>query len=226
MTTTSNIATATSALDQYKRTETATQSDEMGQDEFLQLLVAQLNNQNPLEPQENGEFVAQLAQLSTVEGIDKLNSTVENIFTDYQSGQALQASSLVGRSVMLETDKAVVDTSGEFLGSVSLPSSSANVYVNVYNTAGTMVRQIELGQQAAGDVDFSWDGKDSAGAVAPAGTYRFEALSSNNGSTTALSTLLPARVSSVTLGQDGGEMMLNIAGVGSMALSKVQVVGQ
>ncbi|MFC3606714.1 flagellar hook assembly protein FlgD [Stutzerimonas tarimensis] len=224
---TSAIGAGSSVLDQYQiQSDRNAKDGELGKDQFLQLLVAQLNNQNPLEPQSNGEFIAQLAQFSTVEGVEKLNSSVQSILTGYQSSQALQASSLVGRKVIVPTSQAVVDTSQTFRANTVLPISSSNVYVNVYDTAGSQVSRINLGQQSAGTVSFMWDGKDSSGATLPPGTYRFEAQASYDEETQALHTLLPANVDSVTLGQNGGELMLNLAGIGSVALSQVQIIGQ
>ncbi|MCO1669715.1 flagellar biosynthesis protein FlgD, partial [Pseudomonas aeruginosa] len=104
--------------------------------------------------------------------------------------------------------------------------SSSNVWVNVYDDKGTVVNRINLGQQSAGSVSFMWDGKDSSGKVMPPGTYKFEAQTSIDGKTYGLQTYLPANVDSVTLGQNGGELMLNLAGLGSIPLSKVQIIGQ
>lgn len=224
----SNVASTAdtqSVLDQYSL-KTETKSKDLGKNEFLELLVAQLNNQDPLAPQENGEFIAQLAQFSTVEGVEKLNSSMGTLLSGYQSSQALQASSLVGRKVIVPSEKAVVDTAETFKASASLPVSSSNVWVNVYDDAGTLVNRIQLGQQSAGSVSFMWDGKDSSGKLMPPGTYKFEAQAEVEGETKALYTMLPANVDSVTLGQNGGELMLNLAGIGSVGLSKVQVIGQ
>ncbi|MGE8499350.1 MAG: flagellar hook assembly protein FlgD [Pseudomonas sp.] len=215
---------AGSVLDQYQIKQDTTQNKNLGKNEFLNLLVAQLNNQNPLEPQGNGEFIAQLAQFSQVEGIEKLNSSMESLLSGYQSSQALQASSLVGRKVIIPSDKAVVDTSESFKASLLLPVSSSNVYVNVYDSAGAVVNRINLGAQEAGNVSFIWDGKDADGKVMPPGTYKFEAQAAYNGETKGLYTMLPANVDSVTLG--GNELMLNLAGLGSVPLSQVQVIGQ
>lgn len=214
------------ALDQYQIKQDTTQNKELGKNEFLNLLVAQLNNQNPLEPQGNGEFIAQLAQFSQVEGIQELNSSMTSLLSGYQSSQALQASSLVGRKVIIPSEKAVVDTSETFKGSVVLPVSSSNVYVNVYDSAGAVVNRVNLGQQSAGNVSFMWDGKDSSGKVMPPGTYKFEAQATYPEGTKGLYTMLPANVDSVTLGQGGGELMLNLAGLGAVPLSQVQIIGQ
>ena len=221
-----SVSGVSSALEQYQIKQDTTQKKDLGKNEFLELLVAQLNNQNPLEPQENGEFIAQLAQFSQVEGIEKLNTSMGSLLSGYQSSQALQASSLVGRKVIVPTEKAVVDTSETFKGSLVLPVTSSNVYVNVYDSAGKAVSRVNLGQQAAGNVSFMWDGKDSSGNVLPPGTYKFEAQATYADGTKGLYTLLPANVDSVVLGQNGGEMRLNLAGIGSVPLSQVQTIGQ
>lgn len=218
---------SSSVLDQYKlKDNDKTKDSSLGKDQFLQLLVAQMNNQNPLDPQTNSEFVAQLAQFSTVEGLDNLNTSVESILSSTQSSQALQASSLVGRKVIVTTNKAVVDTSETMKGSINLTGASTNVYVNVVDSKGNTVNRINLGAQNAGQVSFMWDGKDSSGNVAPNGTYTFQAEAAIDGKTVAMSTNLPANVDSVTLGLNGAEMTLNLAGLGSVALSKVKVIGQ
>ncbi len=222
----SSVNAASTVLDQYQVKDSEPKSKELGKNEFLNLLVAQLNNQDPLSPQDNGEFIAQLAQFSTVEGVDKLNTSMESMLSGYQSSQALQASSLVGRKVIIPTDKAMIDTSETFKASMVLPTASSNVYVNVYDSAGSVVNRINMGQQAAGNVSFMWDGKDSSGNLLPPGAYKFEAQASYGAETKGLTTMLPANVDSVTLGQNGGELMLNLAGLGSIGLSKIQVIGQ
>ena len=222
----SSVNAAGTVLDQYQIKDAEPKSKELGKNEFLNLLVAQLNNQDPLSPQDNGEFIAQLAQFSTVEGVDKLNTSMESMLSGYQSSQALQASSLVGRKVIVPTDKAMVDTSETFKASMVLPAASSNVYVNVYDSAGSVVNRINMGQQAAGNVSFMWDGKDASGNLLPPGAYKFEAQASYGAETKGLTTMLPANVDSVTLGQSGGELMLNLAGLGSIRLYTIQVIGQ
>ena len=223
---TAGINAAGAVMEQYKHSTQAGGKEELGKNEFLELLVAQLNNQNPLEPQSNGEFIAQLAQFSTVEGVEKLNSSVESIMSGFQSSQALQASSLVGRKVIIPSEKAVVDTSETFKASLVLPQSSSNVFVNVYAADGSLATRINMGAQEAGQVSFMWDGKNSDGETMPPGTYKFEEQASIDGENKGLYTLLPANVDSVTLGQGNGELLLNLAGLGSVPLSQVQIIGQ
>lgn len=205
----------------------ATGNQSLGKDAFLQLLVTQLKNQNPLSPQDNGAFVAQLAQFSSLEGINTLNDSVNNISSNFSSSQALQASSLVGRSIIIQTDKAMVDTSKSMNGSVEVPSAVGNVSVKITDKDGNVVRTVDMGAQSAGSQSFIWDGKNDKGEVAPAGTYTFNASTKNDkGDSVSLATSLPATVTSVTLSKTGGEMLLNLAGgMGRVKLSQIQTIG-
>jgi len=223
MSVSNNVAVGNSVLDQYKfDTDREPKSDELGKDQFLELLVAQMNNQDPLSPQENGEFIAQLAQFSTVEGIENMNTSMEALLSGYQSSQALQASSLVGRTVIVPSDQAIVDTATGVEGQFALPEDSGAVSIKVLDSAGSLVNTINMGDLKAGMHDFKWDGKDGSGNVLPPGAYTFEATAAVCGTTKQLATLLPANVDSVSLGAgNNGELLLNVAGLGSISLSNV-----
>ncbi|MCL5042336.1 MAG: flagellar hook assembly protein FlgD [Gammaproteobacteria bacterium] len=224
----SSLATGESVLDKYQVDQSRfAKGDELGKDQFLQLLVAQLNNQDPLSPQENGEFIAQLAQFSTVEGIDNLNKSMESLLGGYQSSQALQASSLVGRSVTVPTSRAMVDTTTGLTGELVLNKPSEHVSVSVYDDSGSLVTNLNLGSQKAGLHKFTWDGTDDNGNILPPGRYKFEANAVLDGENKQLATLLPANVDSVSLGMGkNGEMVLNLSGLGSMGLSEVFSIGR
>ena len=216
-TTTDGIAAATNS---------ATGKKALGKDSFMQLLVTQLKNQNPLDPQNNSEFVAQLAQFSSLEGITTLNDSVTAIAGNYKSTQALQASSLVGRSVIVQSGSTQVDTTKSLSGSISVPSSVSAVKVAITDKDGKTVKTIDLGAQSAGTSSFTWDGTKTDGTKADPGTYTFAATTSIDNTSVALVTYLPATVNSVTISQTGGELMLNLAGLSSpIALSKVQTIG-
>ena len=207
-------------------TSSLTGSSSLGKDSFLQLLVTQMQNQNPLDPQDNSEFVAQLAQFSSLETMQNLSTSVDSISTMYQSSQALQASSLVGRSVTVDAGSTYVDTSKAMTGSVVLPSSSSDTTVKIYDSTGTnVVRTIDLGTQKAGTTAFSWDGKDDSGAAVEAGNYSFVANGKLDGKGTQLSTYLPATVNSVTMGTTGSDMTLNLAGGTQVALANIKQIG-
>jgi flagellar basal-body rod modification protein FlgD len=230
-TTNSTTATGAAALAQYQATTSTTDSSTgtagsaLGKDAFLQLLVTQLKNQDPLSPTDNTQFVSQMAQFSSLESMQNLNTTVDSLATTYQSSQALQASSLVGRSVVVATDSAVLDPTKGITGSVDVSAASSATSVNVYDSAGNVIDTIDLGGQAAGSSSFTWDGLDSSGVAQAAGTYSFKATSTISGTATAQTTYLPATVNSVTMATtSGGEMTLNLAGLGSVALSAVKTI--
>lgn len=206
-----------------KKKEATTPSSELGKDAFLRLMITQMKNQNPLEPQANAEFVAQLAQFSSLEGITNLNETVSSLASGFQSNQALQASALVGRTVKIETDKAYLPEGGFVYGTVDLPASTASVRLNIYNTKGEMVYQEELGAQAAGELAFAWDGELEDGTTLAPGAYRFEAIATIDGKPEQVATYLSANVNSVTVGANQS-MTLNINGIGPMALSEIKEI--
>jgi len=208
-----------------KTGDSATGASTLGKDSFLQLLVTQMQNQNPLDPQDNSEFVSQLAQFSSLETMQNLSTSVDAIGGMYQSSQALQASSLVGRSVIVDSGSTNVDTTKGMTGQVVLPSTSTVTNVDVYDSKGTIVRTIDLGEQKAGKASFTWDGKDDAGQTLATGNYSFKASGSLDGTKTGLTTYLPATVTSVTMGSAGSSMTLNLANGENIALSKVQQIG-
>ncbi|PBP53655.1 flagellar hook assembly protein FlgD [Pseudomonas syringae] len=223
--TTANSVSSTFLNTLQNPTPTATNSTgTLGKDSFLQLLVTQMKNQNPLDPQDNTQFVAQLAQFSSLEGMQNLTSTVDTIASSYKSSQALQASSLVGRSVIIDASSTSVDTTKGLTGSIVVPSESSLTTVKVYDSQSNLVDSVDLGTQKAGTTSFAWDGTDSSGTQLPSGTYTFKAEGSIQGKNTQLSTYLPATVNSVTMGVNGAETTLNLAS-GSVALSKVQTIG-
>ncbi|MCY1404475.1 Basal-body rod modification protein FlgD [compost metagenome] len=201
-------------------------SNNLGKDSFLQLLVTQMNNQNPLEPQDNTAFVSQLAQFSSLESMQNLDGTLGSFYSAFQSSQALQASSLVGRSVIVASDKAQLESGESLDGSFAMPASGDGVTVKIYDESGELVRTLDLGTQKAGSADFSWDGKDEDGNFVSGGIYKFKASASFDGTSVDLATYLPATVNSVTLGQNGEGMILNLAGIGGVRASSVQTIGK
>lgn len=227
--TTSNIL---SNLNISHKNKDAPKDNELGQTAFLELMITQMNHQDPLSPQDNTEFVAQLAQFSSVEGLERLNKNFQGFSNSFMSNQALQASSLVGRSVTIPTDKAQLAQGGIVSGSVDMESSVGDVNVNVYNQSGALVAEIPVGDQPAGEMVFRWDGQHmevngkltdwSAGEEPlPAGDYTFEVFAKQGGDTQQLETALSANVNSVTMGADGN-LTLNLAGIGAVNIAQVK----
>lgn len=225
--TSNSILSSLNAGSSSSSSTSETGTSALGKDSFLQLLVTQLNNQNPLDPQDNTQFVSQLAQFSSLESMENLDTTLGNFYSSFQSSQALQASSLVGRSVIVNSSKVQVDDpSAGVQGSLVMPSNGDGVTLKIYDSDGGLVRTIDMGSQKSGSIDFNWDGNDDSGEQVASGTYTVKATATLDGTSTALTTYLPATVNSVTLGQSGGEMTLNLAGIGSVSASSIQTIGK
>lgn len=211
---------------QQRESASNAKRNEMGKDEFMKLLIAQLENQDPLQPTDNTEFIAQMAQFSSLEGITNLNQTVNQFATSLQSTQALQASTLVGRSVQVVSDVAVLEEGKEVNGTLDLKESSADVFVAVYASNGEYLGDISLGSQQAGQVSFNWNGLDTNGEPFPPGKYQFRAYANNNGNNQSVELYLPQKVNSVALNAGArGEILLNLNGYSEpVSLSQVKVI--
>ncbi|HED33368.1 MAG TPA: flagellar hook assembly protein FlgD, partial [Gammaproteobacteria bacterium] len=131
---------------------------ELGQNDFLKLMTTQLSNQDPLEPMDNGEFMGQIAQFGAVDGINNLLASFNDLAANLQSSQALQASNIIGREVLVNHDQGYLPQGGVLQGAVELDSSSSNVAVNIYDATGEVLGRVDLGAQPAGLVQFNWDG--------------------------------------------------------------------
>ncbi len=218
---TSTSSTALSrVLSDYAHKEPEKKGNEMGRNEFLKLLVAQLENQDPTSPQDNGEFVAQLAQFSSLEESQKLTQGFEQFAASFQSTQTLQATSLVGRPVHVKSDFTMLDSSNavSVLAEMDSPMASANL--SVYNRSGELVDSFQLGAQNSGRNEFIWTGENAAGERFPPGQYSFNVTGSMGGEATSVPLYLSANVNSVTI-EPGGSLKLNLAGIGPTSLDEV-----
>jgi flagellar basal-body rod modification protein FlgD len=177
---------------------------ELGQDAFLQLMVTQLQNQDPTKPLEANEFVGQLAQFSSVASLADVSRSVGQLSDAIYANQAVQASGLIGRTVLVGGNTGTLAAGQPLAGGVELPFATSRAVVRVFNGAGEVVRQLPLGSQNAGLARFAWDGRDSTGAALPPGTYRFAAaiLPQAGQAERAIDTYAATRVTSVALSTD------------------------
>lgn len=197
----------------------------LGGTDFLTLMLAQLQNQDPTSPVDSNEFLSQLASLSEVQGINQLNTSFASLSNSLVSNQALQASSLLGHQALVASSTASLATAGGTVtGAVSVPQTSSSVVLNITNSAGVLVNSINLGAQSAGLADFSWNGQTSSGSAAPAGTYSLSAQVNGVSGGSAVTTLVSGTVDSVTMGSGATGLTLNIAGLGSVPFSSVQQI--
>lgn len=180
----------------------STAAPESGQDRFLTLLVAQMKNQDPLNPLDNAQVTSQLAQINTVNGIEKLNQTLTKLLDSNQNTQALQAASVVGRDVLVEGNGMVL-AGGSARAGFELADAADQVSVTVSSAGGQVVHRATLANLAAGIHTFEWDGKTDAGAAAAAGNYSFAVSAKQGGSDAKVQALAVSRVDGVSNGSNG-----------------------
>ena len=197
----------------------------LGGADFLTLMLAQLKNQDPTSPVDSNTFLTQLAQLSEVQGITQLNTSFSTLSNSLSSGQALQASSLLGHQALVSSTTATLAANGTVTGAVNVPQTTSQVVLNVSDGSGALVRQISLGAQSSGLASFTWDGKQQDGSQAPPGTYTLTATYAGQTSSSAdAATLVNGTVESVSMGAGSAGMTLNVAGVGSVPFSSLQQI--
>ncbi len=194
---------------------------ETTQDSFLKLLVTQLKNQDPLNPMDNAQITSQMAQLSTVSGIDRLNTTLQTLADSFSAGQSLQATAMIGRSVLVPGSTLELQD-GTATGGVDLPQAADKVVISIQDGSGQLVDSVDLGAQAAGVLNFQWDGVVNSGASAIPGSYSFTVKATQGANKIDATALALGLVDSVTRGKTGAS--LNVKAMGTVALSDVKQV--
>lgn len=191
------------------------------QDRFLKLLVTQMKNQDPLNPMDNAQVTSQMAQLSTVTGIDKLNDTLKALSDSMTGNQSLQAAGMIGRGVLVP-GKGIDLSKGSGFGGVDLAQSVGKLDVAIYDKAGALIRNIQLGAQPAGLVNWQWDGKDNSGAVMADGHYTFSVDAAQEKEKVDAAPLQFGMVNRVT--QDKQGVTLGVGQLDGVALSQIRQI--
>lgn len=177
-------------------------------DEFLRLFVTQLKNQNPLSPMDSTGFTSQLAQFSSLEQLTNLNASMSNLIQYQNSIQNVMAIDMIGKSVEVSGNQ--VNLSGSAAINFALPGAAAKTTLSIYNSSGACVRKIELGQQSAGSVKYTWDGKNDAGATLPDGQYTFGVSAADaKGVAVPATTLMFGTVTGITFEDSTTYLVLN-----------------
>jgi flagellar basal-body rod modification protein FlgD len=198
----------------------ASATDE-AQNRFMTLLVTQMKNQDPLNPMDNAQITSQLAQLSTVTGIDKLNTTVQSLMGSFQSNQSIQAAGMIGHGVLTSGSSMQLSSGVGVLG-VELTGPVDTLKVAIKDGAGNVVRNISLGAQEAGVLPLQWDGTTDTGATAPDGAYSFSVTATQGGQSATANPLAFGQVTSVSTNSKG--VSLNVPGVGAVSLTDIRQI--
>jgi len=201
---------------------TAKATSAEGQGRFLKLLTTQLRNQDPLNPMDNAQMTSQLAQISTVDGITRLNATLEKLVGSQQGAETLQAAVLVGRDVLVEGKSLQVAGAGA-AGGVELGADADRVEVTIRNANGIPVRTISLGELDAGTHKFAWDGKSTNGTQAVDGKYTIS-VSATRGSETVKTTALALSTVNSVLRTGSGSVSLDVGSGNLVSLSDIKQI--
>lgn len=212
-----NNASGTSAADIYaslngdkKTTSSATADME---NRFLTLLTTQLKNQDPLNPLDNAQVTSQLAQINTVNGIEKLNSTLGKLLSAYDDSKTMQAAAMIGKNVLVPGNNLVATADGGAVGGVTLASDADKVVVKILDSTGKVVQTEDLGAKKAGNFGFAWDGKDADGKAVAAGKYTFSVEATKGDQKITATALQLGTVSALVRGKSGFQLDLGDAGI-------------
>ncbi len=215
----------TASLDQYSINTLVNQSgkSELGQDEFMKLMLAQLQSQDPFKPADNGEFIAQMAQFSTVAGIDEMNNSLQALSSSLGNYQTLQYANLVGRSVLVSTNTFNLNEENSVEG-VYKADSTSSVTASIYNSAGEVVHQIDLGIQGSGQHAFAWDGLLEDGSRVEPGDYLISIDYGTDEAAVSAEVMIKQEIESVNLSTNNGETVLNTVDGLSLTLSEIDQI--
>ncbi|CCN85123.1 putative Flagellar basal-body rod modification protein FlgD [Vibrio nigripulchritudo SFn27] len=214
-------------LQEQNKPEKTTGQNDLKQEDFLSLLTKQLAQQDPFKPVSNDQMIAQMASFATVDGIGKMNNQFESLNSSMTSNQALQASSLVGRDVLVPGAAGMKPDNAGMSAMVKIPQALDNLFVRIENAQGQLVRTLDVGAKPAGDAKVEWDGLDENGNPLPGGKYAVKAGGLLDGETREFEVSTYANVNSVLLGKGDGNVLLNLAGFESpVRLAEVLEVGK
>lgn len=208
-----------SSLNGVKEKTTTTVEDQ--QSRFLKLLTTQLKNQDPLNPMDNAQTTSQLAQISTVDGIERLNSTLSSLMGNMSSSDALQAANMVGRSVLVPGSSMLV-ASGMGVGGIQLESGADKVSVTITDKNGLELKRLDMGALEAGTHELVWDGKNESGTVVADGSYTMKVTAYMGDAKVVASPLELATVNSVVTG--GSELELDLGKLGRVSMSDIKLI--
>ena len=225
MATAATSATGNPAADIYSALNVArdnkSSATEDIQNRFLTLLTAQLKNQDPTSPMDSAQMTSQLAQISTVDGIERLNATLQKMLGNTADAQAMQAAALVGRGVLVPGSTLQL-VEGAAVGALELAGPADEVIVTVKDASGLVQRTLNLGALPAGVNGFAWDGKNDAGAPVADGSFSMSIAAEQGGKKVTATALALGMVSSITRGAQG--MTVNVGSLGAFGLADIKEI--
>ncbi len=203
---------------------TAASRDQLGQADFLRLLTTQLQHQDPLNPADNGAFIAQMAQFAQVSGLSRIEAAVGDLGARLDDSRLSAATGYIGKNVLIAASRAQPDPAGHVSGALDLSQVSEQLVVRIRTDNGALIREIDLGPQSPGRIPFVWDGRDQSGQMVDADIVQVEAEARTADGILPLAPLVHARVTAVSLGAGDQPIAVNIAGQGNLPLSAIHEI--
>lgn len=219
----SSIGKTSSYVAAEQAASTSKNSSYLDQEDFLELLTTQLSNQDPTSPVDNSQMVTTMSQLSIVQNLNTITEGMDNVVNAISSSSALSASSLVGRSVLTDSNTGFFDGTSALTAKIDAGDGANNLKITITDEQGSVVGTYTA-DAGSGSMDFSWDGTDSEGNKLPAGVYTISAVGEQGGANVSLPVSTYAVVGSVTLGSTASDTMLSLVGYGNVKLSEVSEI--
>ena len=199
--------------------------DELGQNEFMKLMLTQLKYQDPFKPMENGEFLAQMAQFSTVAGIEEMNSSMGSFVEEQTASQTLQAAGLLGRTVTTEGSRAILPETGSLQSQYAMPVASEQVNIIFANASGEVVHNLEMNNIQSGIHSIEWDGYNNDGKRVNPGTYSISVEYLNKeGGTSNAETSISTKIEGVSFGVGNGKPTLSTSDGRELSISDIRKI--
>ena len=218
---TTTVSDPFAAINAAGKATSSTSATEDTQNRFLKLLVTQLKNQDPLNPMDNAQMTSQLAQMSTVSGIEKLNATLNSFVDSAGTSQSMQAAAMIGKSVLVAGDKLTL-ANGAAYGGINLAGAADQVTLKILDQNGVVVQTTHLGAREAGVFNIGWDGMTDAETKAPDGTYTFSVEATRGGEKVAGAALHIGTVSALV--RSGNGFLLDLGALGTVDFKNVQQI--
>lgn len=216
--------TASTSAGATSSSSSSSSSDAVGsQNYFLQLLIAQMNNQDPLNPMDSAQVTSQLAQINTVQGIDQLSTQLSSLLTAVSATQSTQDAALIGQQVMVPGTSLTLGSSGA-KSAFTLPQSTSVTNVLIKNSSGATVKTIQMGAQGAGTIAFTWDGSTDSGAAASPGNYSYSVAATAGTAAVAATTLSSGIVTAVVPGSNGASPSFTVGSLGTFTQSQISQI--
>jgi len=214
--------------DQYNEQQKAVSygEDELGQDAFLTLFTAQLQNQNPLDPMENEAFVSQLAEFSSLEGIKGMQGSLDNMVNGMRQDQMVAGANLVGKKVQVAGGHFTGGNGAITQGAIDLKSGAESIILSVYDPkSGDLIYRDTQGGKLPGRAELNWNGRDRSGEIVPEGGYLMTASAVINGKLETVPVTTMADVRSVSWDPAAQEISLEVGDGVFVALADVERIG-